>query len=188
LRPFPKWEWNQESQKRPQLEEKTNFERLFARQVSSNVSVAQVLFSKYFAGLSMDSATSAKAAKCMTASKRLAKKSLERQVAIASIAYNQRNAIRQRTAATAGKIIHHGDLVIVLQQKTNGRAADITCAPRHKHMFRHLLYRAKRVLLKGRYDVRRTERSNDQSKHNERVTNAGIQGRKDGKRMPFWAE
>ena len=105
-------------------------------------------------------------------------------VAIASIANHQRDAIRQRTAVAARKIIQHGDAVTVLQQKSNGRAADITCAPRHKHVFCHLLHRAKGVLLKGRYDVRRTERSKEHSKHNARWMNdAGIPGLIDGKRI-----
>src|SRR5260370_15235436 len=65
--------------KTAQVEEKTNLETLCARQASRSVSVEQVLFRKYFPGCSMDSPTSAKAAKCMTASKRFVEKIPDRQ-------------------------------------------------------------------------------------------------------------
>ena len=90
---------------------------------------------------------------------------------------------------TAGKIVQHSHLVVVLQKKTDGRAADVTRASGNQYVFGHLLHRAKRVVPNGRCNGPRIECSSAQSEHNARLTaSGGIFGLAGRRRNSFSSE
>ena len=115
---------------------KTNFDRIIGKAGFEKRQRRASIVLKIFCRLKHGFADFREGGKVHHGVKAIGGKKFAKAVAITGIADNQRNAIRQRTAVSARKIIQNSHLV--LQQKTHRGATNVTRSSGNQNVFRHL--------------------------------------------------
>ena len=111
---------------------------------SSRFKPLATLLRKYLEGFSIDSPTSAFAAKCMTASGRIFARIGSDRLSIRQIAFDKNSARIDRGAMPFGQVIEDRDLVAFVEKQLGADAADVTGAADDKNLHAATIANARR--------------------------------------------